>query len=180
MAVNPGCQLRETRNRLGLELQRLRVLFLAAGTLKIHDQFPRDPQRDLLAIIFLDERKGQVDASCSASRCVELSVFNKDGIVINFKIGKATRDVMGVVPMGRDFASGKKARCGQTINSRANRCDATRRSGPRLCECRNRSVNDRFANSTSAWNDESVQGRSGFESPLRFECQPGLRYEWLA
>ena len=66
---DPQVQVVEGGTVLGLRLQQLAVLGLAAGALEEHHQFPGNLQRHFTAAVGFDQRQRQIDAGADARRC---------------------------------------------------------------------------------------------------------------
>ena len=112
---------------LRLELQRLGILFLTAGTFQINDHLARDRERDLRSKILLDQREREINPGGDAGRSVELPVLHEQGVRLHLQLRKTLRDISRKAPVRRDAAAIQQSRRRQSVNAGANRSDAPRR-----------------------------------------------------
>ena len=104
-------------------------LRLSAGPLQEHDQLARHRQRDVAAVVLLDQRQCQVHSRGHAGRGVDRAVTHEDGVGLDVRVGKLARQFLGRAPVRGGAAALEQPGLGQQERAGADRGDAAHAAG---------------------------------------------------
>src|SRR6478735_8575087 len=93
---------------------------------KIHHKVPPNRERELWAVIFLDQRQRQVDPRSQTRGSVKRAILDQAAFVIDPQGWITPAQIAGEAPMCSDFAPVEQAGRCQRINTGADRSDSAR------------------------------------------------------
>src|SRR5690349_5362182 len=159
MRVDPCHEIGEAIGRAHLELERLGILLLPARALEINDKLARDRERELRAMVFLDQREREIDAGRDAARGVEPTVLDEERIAVDAQRRKARGERIGVAPVRRDLAAVEETRRRDAVDARADSRDATDATGMAYDPRSHLRIRRGLAKAASARHDQRVERR---------------------
>ena len=116
---HPHLQLAKGLRGDGLMGEHVAVLRLSAGTDEEHDELSRYCEGCLVAVVFFDKCKCEVDAGGDACGGVDRSVAEEDGVGCDLDGGELAREAVAEVPVGYGLLAVEEAGCGEEKGSGA-------------------------------------------------------------
>src|SRR5438067_2879503 len=179
MSQHPGSEIGEAIGRIALKLQRLGILLLPAGSFQIHDQLPRDRDRDARSEVFLDECQGEVHARRNPTGGEKRSIFHKERVMIYVELRETAGHILGEPPMSRYGAAVEKTRRRERIDPCADRSDAANFRRTIRNPTRDRRTRRTDPRASASGNDERVERRSIAQSGVGLKEQARFRAKWF-